>query len=121
MLLSQLGQDLAAHIKVAAQELYGINLDTVAVETPPRIELGDAAFPLAFDLVRRIKQATGEKRNPRAIAEDLARVLRDTPGVGRVEVAGAGYLNVFYDRALLLSQMAVSCAPAICDNSKARS
>ncbi len=106
MLLSQLGQDLAAHIKVAAQELYGINLDTVAVETPPRIELGDAAFPLAFDLVRRIKQATGEKRNPRAIAEDLARVLRDTPGVGRVEVAGAGYLNVFYDRALLLSQMA---------------
>jgi arginyl-tRNA synthetase len=65
--------------------------------------MGDMAFPVAFDLARRIKQATGEKRAPRAIAEALKPVLEAVEGVWRVEVAGAGYLNVFYDRAGFLS------------------
>lgn len=105
MLLSELNKTLKARLIAAVQDLYGIALPDINAETPPRIALGDAAFPLAFDLVRRIKQATGEKRNPRALAEELARVLAEVPGVGRVEVAGAGYLNVFFDRAALLAQL----------------
>ncbi|HEX8352221.1 MAG TPA: arginine--tRNA ligase, partial [Pyrinomonadaceae bacterium] len=72
-------------------------------EVPPRTELGDLAFPVAFELAKRIKQATGEKRNPRAIAEELRTELEAAEEVARVEVAGAGYLNLFYDRARLLA------------------
>ncbi len=91
-----------------AREKYDIELDALASEQPPRTELGDLAFPVAFDLVRRIKQQTGAKQNPRAIAEELRAALLAVEGVARVEVAGAGYLNVFFDRAALL---AVSLAP----------
>ncbi|MFT3745112.1 MAG: arginine--tRNA ligase [Pyrinomonadaceae bacterium] len=75
----------------------------MAAETPPKTELGDLAFPVAFELAKKIKQATGEKRNPREIAETLKTALESMDSVGRVEVAGAGYLNVFFDRAKFLA------------------
>lgn len=90
-----------------AQAKFGVTLDSVPSETPPRTALGDLAFPVAFDLARRIKQATGEKKNPRAIADELAEDLRLMPYVARAEVAGAGYINVFYDRATLLIEAAI--------------
>ena len=62
------------------------------METPPQPELGDIAFTVAFDLAKHAKRA------PRKIAEELASVLRDIEGVEKVEIAGAGYLNVFLDR-----------------------
>jgi arginyl-tRNA synthetase len=90
-------------IRAAASARFGVELEQVTSEVPPRTELGDLAFPVAFELAKRIKQATGEKRNPRAIAEELRAELETAEEVARVEVAGAGYLNLFYDRARLLA------------------
>jgi arginyl-tRNA synthetase len=92
--------------RAAALELFGIELEQLNAETPPRPELGDLAFPVSFELAKRIKQATGEKTNPRAIAEQLKTKLETSDEVSRVDVAGAGYLNVFFDRAKLLTVFA---------------
>jgi arginyl-tRNA synthetase len=105
--LLELQIGLREAVSQAALASFGVTLEQVAAEVPPRTELGDLAFPVAFELAKRIKQATGEKRPPRAIAEQLATVLQETEGVARVEVAGAGYLNVFFDRAKLLSSFSV--------------
>lgn len=48
---------------------------------------GDYQSNVAFRLAKALKS------NPRAVAEDLARELRDDDAVERVEVAGAGFLN----------------------------
>ena len=82
------------------------NFKQPAAEVPPRPDLGDLAFPVSFELAKLIKQATGEKQNPRAIAEKLKSQLEDIEEVSRVEIAGAGYINVFYDRARLLALFA---------------
>src|SRR5262249_54253804 len=89
----------------AARELFDIDLEQIAAEVPPRTELGDLAFPVAFELAKQIKQKTGEKRPPRAIAEILKVRLESINSVARTEVAGAGYLNVFFDRAALLHEL----------------
>jgi arginyl-tRNA synthetase len=102
--LQELQEILRQRVQTAAMESFGVRLEQVSAEVPPRTELGDLAFPVAFELAKRIKQATGEKRAPRAIAEQLKTTLEATEGVARVEVAGAGYLNIFYDRAAFLSQ-----------------
>ncbi len=96
------------HIKqiARARAQFDVELDQVAGEVPPRTALGDLAFPVAFELAKLIKQKTGEKRAPRAIAEALKSALERIDEVARVEVAGAGYLNVFFDRARLLSELA---------------
>src|SRR5881275_2817101 len=106
--LVEIQQTLRERVRATAAAKFGVTLETVAAEVPPRTELGDLAFPVAFELAKRIKQTTGQKTNPRALAEELKATLEAEPNVARVEVAGAGYLNVFFDRASLLAQHAAA-------------
>ena len=91
-LTKRLREALGAHI----QEKYGAALGGVALnivlERPPKIEMGEAASPVAFELAKRLKKA------PRMIAQEIATGLGVVPGIARLEVAGAGYLNVYFDR-----------------------
>ena len=104
--LIKLQQKLKRNVEAAALELFGVELEQIPAETPPKTELGDLAFPVAFELAKRIKQGTGVKLAPRAIAEQLKTRLEADEEVERVEVAGAGYLNVFFNRATLLRAFA---------------
>ncbi|MBA2705937.1 MAG: arginine--tRNA ligase [Blastocatellia bacterium] len=106
MALLQLQDQLKGLVQSAALELFGVELDQVGAETPPRPELGDLAFPVSFELAKLIKQGTGAKVPPRTIAEQLKAKLEASAEVARVEVAGAGYVNIFFDRAKLLSLFA---------------
>lgn len=99
MLLSEIRRKIQESIRKTAQDKFGIEIANIAAEVPPKPDLGDLAFPVAFELAKRIKQATGEKRNPREIAQAIADGLLQLGFVARAEVAGAGYLNVFLDRA----------------------
>ena len=96
MKIQQAVQD---RLRSSIDNLYSIDLPEFSVEVPPRTELGDLAFPVAFELAKRLKAATGQKQNPRDIASRLAEQMRGVEGVARVEVAGAGYINVYLDRA----------------------
>jgi len=109
--LIDLQQKLKRRVETAALDLFGIELEQVAAETPPKPELGDLAFPVAFELAKRIKLGTGVKLAPRSIAEQIKTRLEADDEVARVEVAGAGYLNVFFDRAKLLATFATATAP----------
>src|ERR1051325_2239456 len=103
MTLTELQQKLRERIRSASKESFGVAVQQLAAEAPPRPQLGDLACPVSFELAKLIKQATGEKQAPRAIAEKLKPHLEDIDEVSRVEIAGAGYINVFFDRANLLS------------------
>ena len=89
-LSNRLREALAAHIR----EKYGVEL-TVVLERPPKIEMGEAASPVCFELAKRLKRA------PRQIAQEIANGLAPVAGIARVEVAGGGYLNAYFDRAAL--------------------
>jgi len=65
----------------------------VVTERPPRIEMGEVASPVCFDLAKRLKRA------PRQIAQEIANQIGKIEGVERLEVAGGGYLNAYLDRA----------------------
>ncbi len=116
MNLIQLQTTLKQQLRAAARELFDIDLEQLATEVPPRTELGDLAFPVAFELAKQIKQKSGEKRPPRAIAEALKSKLETIEEVGRVEVAGAGYLNVFFDRARLVQKLSTKTSESLADS-----
>jgi arginyl-tRNA synthetase len=86
-LLKRLRETLAGHIR----EKYGVELSMV-LERPPKLEMGEAASPVCFELAKRLKKA------PRQIAQEIANSLPKIEGIARVDVAGAGYLNVYFDR-----------------------
>ncbi len=104
MTITQLQQLLRQAVGDAARELFNIADLQIVSEVPPKTELGDLAFPAAFELAKRIKQSTGEKSNPRSIAEGLKEKLETFDFVSKVEVAGAGYLNVFFNRPRFLKE-----------------
>ncbi len=106
MNLSELQKALREKVIETAKVEFNVELEQVAGEVPPKTELGDLAFPVAFELAKKIKQATGEKTNPREIAEKLKAALETEDFIAKVEVAGAGYLNVFYNRAKFLAESA---------------
>lgn len=103
MTVTEIQNALREKLREAARAKFNIELEQVASEIPPKTELGDLAFPAAFELAKLIKQATGEKQNPRAIAEQLKSELEQFDFVDRIEIAGPGYLNVFYRRSKFLS------------------
>ena len=122
MNLLQLQENLREAVNATAQSEFNIELENVASEVPPKTELGDAAFPIAFELAKRIKQQTGEKSNPRQIAERLKSAIEKIEAVERVEVAGAGYLNVFFNRAeFLLNTASAEPLPKLIDAASAAS
>jgi arginyl-tRNA synthetase len=102
---SQLQQTLKEKVIETAKSVYGVELENIAAEVPPKTELGDLAFPVAFELAKQIKQQTGEKQNPRNIAEQLKATLETFDFVEKIEVAGAGYLNVFYNRGKFITEI----------------
>jgi arginyl-tRNA synthetase len=103
MTLTEINEALRERIRLTAKSAFDIELDQVASETPPKTELGDFAFPIAFELAKKIKQETGEKRNPRDLAMVVKASLEEFDFVQKVEVAGAGYLNVYLNRATFFS------------------
>ena len=77
MTLTEIQQKVKERIRLAAREIFSVETQQLNVETPPRPELGDLAFPVSFELAKLIKQATGEKQAPRAIEEKLKAKLED--------------------------------------------
>ena len=71
----------------------------IVTERPPKLSMGEVASPLCFELAKRLKKP------PRALAQEIANSLKRIPGVARVEVAGGGYLNAFFDRGALWSSV----------------
>ena len=86
-LTDRLREVLAGHIR----EKYGVAL-AIVLERPPKIEMGEAASPVCFELAKRLKKA------PRQIAQEIANGLGRVDGIAKVEVAGGGYLNAYFDR-----------------------
>lgn len=79
----------------AARDLWAIDAaqDRLqpTIETPSDPAFGDATTGLPLKLARDLK------RPPRKIAEELAAKLAGLPGAARIEIAGAGFVNLTAD------------------------
>ncbi len=75
------------------RQAYDIELPNIVIEQPPKVELGEYALPLSFELAKRLRKA------PRKIAEEIVAGIGQIEGFDKLEVAGAGYINARLNRA----------------------
>ncbi len=87
-------------VRAFLREHYSLDLPSIVVEQPPRVELGEYALPLAFELARKLRKP------PRKIAEEIVSGIGEVPGFEKLEVAGAGYINARLNRAQAASAIA---------------
>ena len=85
---------LIAHVRAFLKQKYSIELANIVVEQPPRIEFGEFALPVSFELARTLRKA------PRKIADEIVAEMTLPEGFAKFEVAGAGYINARLDRTL---------------------
>jgi arginyl-tRNA synthetase len=78
---------LAASIRAFLREKYKIEPANLVIEQPPKVEMGEFALPLSFELAKQLRKP------PRKIAEEIVAELALPDGFERLEVAGAGYIN----------------------------
>ncbi len=79
---------LAARVREFLRDKYQLELQNVVIEQPPTVEMGEFALPLSFELAKKLRKA------PRKIAEEIVAEFPLPEGVEKLEVAGAGYINV---------------------------
>lgn len=91
-MIHQRVRQVQRHLTEFVSRYYDIELSELTVESPPRIELGDLAFPFPFQLAKSLRRA------PRQIASEIVDHIPELDGVDRFEAAGAGFVNVFWDR-----------------------
>ena len=97
---------LVAHLREFLRRTYDLEIPNIVVEQPPKIEFGEYALPIAFELARKLRKA------PRKIAEEIVAGVGAIPGFEKFEVAGAGYINVRVNRAELAAALAADRSPA---------
>jgi arginyl-tRNA synthetase len=98
---------LAQQIREFLERSYALDLQKIVIEQPPRVELGEYALPLAFELAKKLRKA------PRKIAEEIVAGLGTIEGFDKLEVAGAGYINARVNRAGLAVALAADEKPQI--------
>jgi arginyl-tRNA synthetase len=97
---------LVEHLREFLRRTYDLELANIVVEQPPKIEFGEYALPIAFELAKKLRKA------PRKIAEEIVAGMGAIPGFEKFEVAGAGYINVRVNRAELAAALAADRSPA---------
>ncbi len=98
---------LAAAIRAYLKRAYNLELAKIVIEQPPKVELGEYAMPLAFELAKELRKA------PRKIAEEIVAGIGPIEGFEKLEVAGAGYINARMDRAALAAALAADMKPEV--------
>ncbi len=102
-----LQQRLATHVREFLRRTYDLDLPAVVIEQPPKVELGEYALPLAFELAKKLRKA------PRKIAEEIVAGLGAVPGFDKLEIAGAGYINARVNRGEFAAALARDESPAV--------
>ncbi|MFC2161002.1 arginine--tRNA ligase [Acidobacteriota bacterium] len=90
--MRQIKKQLTVSIFQILKDSYPLEMDNIDLSYTPNIALGDLALAFPFQLAKKMK------RPPREIAVEIAAKLQSLEGIIKVDIAGAGYINLFIDR-----------------------
>ncbi len=103
-------KQLANHVREFLRQKYQIELSNIAIDQPPKVEMGEFAMPFPFELAKQLRKP------PRKIAEEIVAEMPLPEGFARFEVAGGGYINARLIRAQAARALTGESAIAVTDH-----
>jgi len=88
------------------ESLPAFEIPAVEIMRPNQPEHGDYSTNVALVTASAIKKATGQKSNPRQIAQAIVDHLPESSAVGTVELAGPGFINMHLSDRYLTGRVA---------------
>jgi len=107
LLYRSLERRLVSAVRDFLRRTYDLDLPRIVVEQPPKVELGEYAMPLAFELAKKLRKA------PRKIAEEIVGGIGPIDGFEKLEVAGAGYINARVKRSEMATALLADERPKV--------
>jgi arginyl-tRNA synthetase len=98
---------LIQQVRDFLRRTYALDLPKIVVEQPPKVDLGEYAMPLAFELAKKLRKA------PRKIAEEIVNGIGSIEGFEKLEVAGAGYINARVERGAVAAALLADENPKV--------
>jgi arginyl-tRNA synthetase len=98
---------LIQQVRDFLRRTYDLDLPKIVVEQPPKVDLGEYAMPLAFELAKKLRKA------PRKIAEEIVNGIGPIEGFEKLEVAGAGYINARVERGAVAAALLADENPKV--------
>jgi arginyl-tRNA synthetase len=98
-LYRHLQRRLAQQVRDFLLRTYNIDQQNIVIEQPPKVEMGEYALPLAFELAKQLRKA------PRKIAEEIVTGIGPIEGFEKLELAGGGYINARVKRDLVAADL----------------
>ena len=77
-------KQLAGHVRNFLKSKYCLDLPTIVIDAPPKVEMGEFAMPFPFELAKRLRKA------PRKVAEE---VVAEMPVPDGFVLMRSGYLD----------------------------
>jgi arginyl-tRNA synthetase len=112
--MSTILQELETAFRAAIQSALGFEADP-ALAVSQNEKFGDYQANAAMNLARRVTESTGEKTNPRAIAERIKAKLDLGNLASEISIAGPGFINVrLASKALEARVPPVATDPRVC-------
>ena len=105
----ELQRRLGAQLRSVLKAKYEIEVENIPLETPPDLQFGELATPIAFELARKLRKA------PKVIAQEIVAALGAVEGFAGFEVAGAGYINARLDRGAGVRRVCRRREPGDCE------
>jgi arginyl-tRNA synthetase len=105
-LYRHLQRRLAQQVRDFLLRTYNIDQQNIVIEQPPKVEMGEYALPLAFELAKQLRKA------PRKIAEEIVTGIGPLEGFEKLELAGGGYINARVKRDLVAADLLADRKPA---------
>jgi len=96
MLRDQIQEIISAAVDAAkdAGQLPHVPIPAPSIERPKQADHGDFSTNIAMTTAAAVKQATGDKANPRQIAQAIVSHIPVDGLIGAVEIAGPGFINI---------------------------
>ena len=82
-----------------------VDLPPLEIHRPNQPEHGDYSCNIALLLASALRQATGEKTNPRQVAQSIVDHISADNLIGSVELAGPGFINIRLKQVWLQGQV----------------
>ena len=98
---------LTQRVRDFLRTTYSLDMPKIVVEQPPKVEMGEYAMPIAFELAKELRKA------PRKIAEEIVGGIGAIEGFEKLEVAGAGYINARAKRGEVAAALAADEQPKV--------
>ena len=88
-----IADELDIAFRVAIKAALGVEADP-ALTVSQNDKFGDYQANVAMSLAKQLAETTGEKTNPRAVAEKIKSKLELGPLASQISIAGPGFINV---------------------------